>query len=242
MTQNDVVPKLSVSPIAICRNVGTCNTNITGAACVSLYTPTTAIHTGGDTSGFQDQLDNATQKAIDEGLFAFDGVVQLNIPGEDGWTDPDATPAGATSSAQKDQGLGMAGQISVAVTAVAVLLLALLFVRRRRSTQDESAVKQINSNDLLLDNIENKTFPMGESNSMGHEAIDDIVDDSLTSTSATLVAAHAGMDVHVCQSSLCAACAQTKQNGEISFVKVDSPPRIPDDASRAYSASNTVSL
>jgi hypothetical protein len=172
-------------------------------------------------------------------------VVQVNIPGEDGWTDPDATPEGATSSAQEDHGLDLAGQLSIAATAVTLLLVALLLVKRRRSNQDESAVKQINSNELCLDHRENKTFPMGDSKSMDIEVNDDIVDDSLTLTSASLVGAHAGMDVHECQSSLCTACVQTKQNGGISFVQAEAPsslPRIPDDASRAYSASDTVSL
>jgi hypothetical protein len=108
---------------------------------------------------------------------------------------------------------------------------------------------QINSTgtDLLLEDAENKTFPLGDSDSiyMANQEVDDIIDDSLTLTPASLGGAHDGMDVHVCQSSLCAACVQTKQNGGISFVKTEapsSPPSIPDDASRAYSASDTVTL
>ena len=173
--------------------------------------------------------------------------MQVNIPGEDGWTDPDATPAGATSSAQEDHGLDLAGQLTIAATAVALLLLALLLIKRQRSTQDKNIVMQINSTstDFLLDNGENKTFVVGDSDSVGNEVNDDSVDNSLPSTLSSLGGAHAGMDVHVCQSSLCAACMKTKQNGGISFVQVEAPSslsRIPDDAVRAYSSSDTVTL
>jgi hypothetical protein len=112
---------------------------------VTLNTPTAAFYTGdGETSTFQDRLDAATQAAIDQGLFALvPGVesVVVNIPDD---TD-------RNSSAQTDNGLTNAGKVSIAVASLALVLVAVLFVRRRRSSQDESFVKEEidgTSNDL----------------------------------------------------------------------------------------------
>jgi hypothetical protein len=213
---------------------------------VALDTPTVAIHTNdGDTSTFQARLDKAITEAIDDGLFTLPGLASVNIPGEPGYTDP-------TISAQEDNRLNTPGKISLAVLSLALLLLAVLFVRRRRSTQDESFVKQINSTDLLLDDDmtqdltlgNNKARVLGDGDSLEDDIFDGIIDDSATLNSNSIGGTHAGMDVHVCQSSLCEACEQRK-NGGISFVKIGapgSPPRIPDDASRDYSLSNTVML
>jgi hypothetical protein len=167
---------------------------------------------------------------MDEGLFNISGVVSVNFP-------HDADP---NSSAQMDNGgLTTAGKVSLAVLSLALLLVAVLFVRRRRSSQDESLVKEIDDNDL-----DDNTRVLADGDSLEDDTFYGIVDESASLSSNYLGGSHAGMDVHVCQSSLCDACEQRK-NGGISFVKIDapsSPPRIPDDASRDYSLSDTVTL
>jgi hypothetical protein len=205
---------------------------------VALDTPTVSIYIDdGDTSTFQDRLNQAISKAIDDGLFMFDGVADVNIPG---YTDRNI-------SAQDDNGLSTPGKISIAVLSLALLLLALPFVRRRRSSQDESFVKHMDRNDLFLDDMTqdlNNARVLGDENSLEDDIFHGTYDESATLNPNDIGGSHAGMDVHVCQSSLCEACEQRK-NGGIAFVKIgapSSPPRIPDDASRDYSLSDTVLL
>jgi MYXO-CTERM domain-containing protein len=80
--------------------------------------------------------------AYEEGLFAFNGLVSVIVPGESSSTDP----VGATGSTQNDkEGFSTPGKVGISVAALALLLLAVLLVKRRRTTQgDENLAKQIN--------------------------------------------------------------------------------------------------
>jgi hypothetical protein len=124
---------------------------------VTLNTPTAAFYTGdGETSTFQDRLDAATQAAIDQGLFALVPGVQsvvVNIPDD---TD-------RNSSAQMDNGLTNPWKVFIAVVSLTLVLVAVLFVRRRRSSQDESSVyEEIDgTNNDLDDNT--RVLPHGNS-------------------------------------------------------------------------------
>jgi hypothetical protein len=87
--------------------------------------------------------------AYEEGLFAFNGLVSVIVPGESSSTDP----VGATGSTQSDkEGLSTPGKVGISVAALALFLLAVLLVKRRRTTQDdESFAKQINGTTCTVD-------------------------------------------------------------------------------------------
>ena len=211
------------------------------AKCSSFNTPFKVYYKGGDTSGFQDQLNSAINQAIKDGKFNYPGVYEVNGPNGD---------RGTNTQEEGENGLGTAGIVVISGLAVALVILAVITLKRRRRTEDESLVEQVKSTDLLLDDDMthdssepgHKTRIVGDSNSL--DDVFDGIDDSLTLTSTSLGGAHPAMDVHVCQSSLCEVCEERNRN-PISFVRIgapSSPPRIPDDASRSYAALNTVSL
>jgi hypothetical protein len=227
---------------------------------VSFDTPTVAIYTadGGNITSSQGRLDRSISTAYEEGLFAFNGLVSVIVPGESSSTDP----VGATGSTQSDkEGLSTPGKVGISVAALALLLLAVLLVKRRRTTQDdESSAKQINGTTCTVDDGlspdsssellgATKRLVVGDKES-SENVSDGIVDYSATLKTTSLGGSYAGMDVHVCHSSICEVCAQTKQ-GRIAFVKIGTPSSVPcnvyqitkmNASSRDYVVSDTLTL
>lgn len=228
---------------------------------MSFDTPTVAIYTAdsGNITSSQGRLDQSISMAYEEGLFAFNGLVSVIVPGESSSTDP----VGATGSTQSDkEGLSTPGKVGISVAALALFLLAVLLVKRRRTTQDdESFAKQINGTTCTVDDglspdsssellgATKQRLVVGD-NESSENVSDGMVDYSATLKTTSLGGSHAGMDVHVCHSSMCEVCVQTNP-GRISFVKIGTPSSVPcnvyqitkmNASSRDYVVSDTLTL
>lgn len=213
-------------------------------------TPTTVYHGMGDTTYLAKKLSDAIKRAIESGKFA--GMSGLHsVIAEDGTTvyhNPDASPNGedgttvsTKATSGDDDGLGVAAKTVIPIAAVTLFLLAILFLRKKH--RDNVARTKSDQKDSLLDtdtDEETNKPPLYVNESSDESTVTDggsYFEDSILAKNQST------MDVHVCQSSLCEAC--DRNSGGISFIKTGAPPspeRLPTNATRDYSESDTVSL
>lgn len=229
-----------------------CATSIANTNCIATDTGTTVYVGSGDTAYLTGNLNDAIDRALREGEFS--GLSGLKyVSGPDGNVyDADPTNNGgninkATASTDDDRGLGVAGKIVIPVAAVTLLLLAILFLRRRHN--ETTHVKGAADDSLLDYDTDEETSAhrarfVNDDDTLSSGPLDGM-DESYNYNDSTLGRNEATMDVHICQSSLCEACETRDQHNGISFVKTgapSSPERLPPNATRDYSASDTVSL
>lgn len=210
----------------------------------------TNVYVGsGDTLYLAGNLNDAIDRAVRKGEFSgLSGLHSVSGPNGDTYnTDGDGDrDINSATAAQDDGGLGVAGKVIIPVAAVTLLLLAILFIRRRHS--DTTHVKGA-AEDSLLDyetdeeTSANRARFVNDDDTLSSGPFDgtddyDYNDSALGQNQDT-------MDVHICQSSLCEACEQRDRHNGISFVKTgapSSPERLPANSTREYSTSDTVSL
>jgi hypothetical protein len=228
---------------------GACSTEITGAVCMKTDTPTTVYHGQGNTLYMAPLLNSAIDWAVQNKKFGgLSGLISVRSPDGTVYEEPPPTTLNKATAAE-DDGLGIAAKAIIPVAAVTLFLLAILFLRRRHR-ETSTQVKGATADDSLLDyETDEETTAnapplfVNEESSLSSGGPIDGTEDSYYYENSMLGKGHAAMDVHVCQSSLCEACEQGGKG--ISFIKTGAPPspeRLPRDASRDYSASDTVSL
>lgn len=188
-------------------------------------------------------IDWAVKKEKFKGL---SGLHSVRSPDGTVYVEPDSKPTTINkATASEDEGLGIAAKVVIPVAAVTLFLLAILFLRRRhRETSTETKGQLVDESLLDYDTDEETTANappifVNDESSLSSGPFED----SYYNEDSKLGRNQATMDVHVCQSSLCEACEQGGKG--ISFIKTGAPPspeRLPRDASRNYSASDTVSL
>jgi hypothetical protein len=224
------------------------------AECIITDTPTTVYHGAGDFYYLYPALNAAINRAIRQGLFAgLSGMYSVKGPpynDEEGDTyiNPDSPILNKnTAAAEEQHGLGVAGKVIIPVAAVTLFLLAILFLRRRH--KETTTTKRIDAgDDSLLDydtdeeTSANRAMFVNDDDTVSTGPFDGILDEQYM-TDSYLGRNQSTMDVHVCQSSLCDAC-ENRDRG-IAFIKTgapESPERLPPNATREYSADDTVSL
>jgi len=199
-------------------------------------------------------LNEAIEWALRNGKFG--GLAGLHsVRSQDGsvYVNPNGGDSPTINKATADEGderLGVAAKVIIPVAAVTLFLLAILFLQRRRK-ETVTHVKDGGDDSLLDCETDEETTAERAARFVNED--DDLtlstgpydgMDDSYYEDSY-LGKNQATMDVHICQSSLCEACQETDRHGGISFVKTgapESPERLPRNATRNYSASDTVSL
>lgn len=224
-------------------------------------TPTDVYHGAGSTTYLATNLNNAIDEAIRNGEFSGISGIE-SVIGPDGKTiynNPDADPnpddgdesdedpaVVTKATANDDDGLGVAAKTVIPIAAVTLFLLLVLLLRKKHQENTSRAKAQGQKDSLLDTDTDDETeanrpplFYNDDSDSVTTGPLEDgsyYGDSALGKNQST-------MDVHVCQSSLCEACE--KRGGGISFIKTGAPPspeRLPRDATREYSESDTVSL
>lgn len=211
-------------------------------------TPTNVYLGEGDTTYLAARLNDAIDRAVQEGEFAgLSGLYSVSGPNGDTWTNPNSDrDINSAQSAQDDPGLGVAAKIVIPVASITLFLLAVLFLRRRHS--ETTHVKGAGEDSLLDYETDEETSAnrarfVNDDDTLSSGPFDGM--DDYNYNDSALGQSHATMDVHICQSSLCEACERTDQHNGISFVKTgapSSPERLPANSTREYSASDTVSL
>lgn len=225
----------------------TCETQIDDASCFPTTTVVDIYYTGNNTTTaeLQQRLIDALNATDLEALFAGIGVLEVGPVVVTPADDDDDGGGGTIVQQQSAQGLAVGAIAAIAFAAI-VMLLLLMYVgraRRRNDTDDEDLKHVYLDDDHILDDGTyaisdgRKSLIVGDDDSSSRRGSLDILQD------LTDFEQYCSRDVHRCASATCEVCRQKRLHPifiSAGLAPPPSPPRVPQNAKRGYSARDTV--